>query len=87
MSEVMKTSTLETTASVYTVTHEYCLYTILSGVEMFMESSTYMYVALLETTCSGFVQLQYEGTARTVLVDATNDRCAQCRRKKKTAEL
>ena len=29
----------------------------------------------------GFVQLQYEGTARTILVDATNNKCAKCRRK------
>ena len=38
--------------------------------------------------CPGFVQLQYVGVARTILVDATNDKCAQCRRKKnKTSEL
>ena len=55
---------------------------MLAFIYKFNEVDNVLYTCMVTSISEGFVQLQYAGTAPTLLVDATNDKCAQRRRKK-----
>ena len=50
-----------------------------------MKWNNVLYTCIVTSISEGFVQLQYAGTARTLLVAETNNKYSQCGHKKKAA--